>query len=128
VRAVAYRAAPVSARLDAHRALAEVTDPIRDPDRRAWHRAGSALGRDEVIAKELEQSAGRAKARGGLLGAAALLERAALLTPDGPRRADRTVAAAQAKYEAGAIDTALHLLSAVEPDPESELREALTPR
>ncbi len=128
VRAVSYRAAPVSARLDAHRALAEVTDPIRDPDRRAWHRAGSTLGRDEDIAKELEQSAGRARARGGPLGAAALLERAARLTPDGPRRADRTVAAAQAKYEAGAIDSALHLLSAVEPDPASELREALIQR
>jgi len=128
VRAVSYRGAPVSARLDAHRALAEVTDPIRDPDRRAWHRAGSTLGRDEDIAKELEQSAGRAKARGGLLGAAALLERAALLTPDGPRRADRAVAAAQAKYEAGAIDSALHLLSAVEAEPASGLREALIQR
>ncbi|HEX3932851.1 MAG TPA: AAA family ATPase [Nocardioides sp.] len=130
VRAASYRNAPVSMRLDAHRALAEVTDPIRDPDRRAWHRASSTLTQDEEIARELEQSAGRAKARGGLLGAAAFLERAALLSPDGPRRADRTLAAAQAKHEAGALDSALHLLSAVESEPgyPSELRDALVQR
>ena len=91
VRAVSYRTAPVSVRMEAHRALADVTDPVLDPDRRAWHRASSTVAQDEGIAKELEQSAGRAKARGGLLGAATLLERAALLTPDGPRRAERTL-------------------------------------
>jgi DNA-binding CsgD family transcriptional regulator len=130
VRAVSYRNAPVAARLDAHRALADVTDPIRDPDRRAWHRACSTLTKNEEIARELELSAGRARARGGLLGAAAFLERAALLTPDGPRRADRTLAAAEAKHEAGALDSALRLLSAAESDPDdpSELREALGQR
>jgi DNA-binding CsgD family transcriptional regulator len=130
VRAVSYRNAPVATRLDAHRALADVTDPIRDPDRRAWHRASSTLTQDEEIARELELSAGRARARGGLLGAAAFLERAALLTPDGPRRADRKLAAAHAKHEAGALDSALRLLSTVELDPDhpSELREALVQR
>jgi DNA-binding CsgD family transcriptional regulator len=126
VRAVSYRTAPVSVRMEAHRALADVTDPVVDQDRRAWHRASSTVVQDEGIAKELERSAGRAKARGGLLGAATLLERAAFLTPDGPRRADRTLVAAQAKRDAGALDSALRLLSIVESEPPSELRAALT--
>jgi len=125
VRAAAYRAAPLQKRLEVHRALAEATDPIRDADRRAWHRAGSTVTHDESIAVELEQTAGRAKARGGLLAAAALLERAALLTPDEAHRADRTLAAAQAKRAAGALESALRLLSTLESEPPSEPRGAL---
>jgi DNA-binding CsgD family transcriptional regulator len=125
VRATAYRAAPLRKRLEVHRALAEVTDPVRDPDRRAWHRASSTVTHDEGIAVELEQAAGRAKARGGLLAAASLLERAALLTPDGARRANRTLAAAKAKRDAGSLESALQLLSAVESEPPSGLRSAL---
>jgi DNA-binding CsgD family transcriptional regulator len=128
VRAAAYRAAPTQKRMEVHRALAEVTDPVRDPDRRAWHRASSTVAHDESIAVELEQSASRAKARGGLLAAAALLERAALLTPDGSRRANRTLAAAKAKRDAGALDAALRLLCTIESEPASELRGALTER
>jgi DNA-binding CsgD family transcriptional regulator len=126
VRAAAYRAAPIQKRLEVHRALAEVTDPVRDADRRAWHRASSTVAHDEGIAVELEQSAGRARARGGMLAAAALLERAALLTPDGTRRANRILAAAKAKRDAGALDAALRLLSTAESEPPSELRGALT--
>jgi DNA-binding CsgD family transcriptional regulator len=125
VRAAAYRAAPIRMRLDVHRALADLTDPIRDADRRAWHRASSTVAHDEGIAVELEQSAGRAKSRGGLSAAAALLERAALLTPDGTLRANRTLAAANAKRDAGSLEAALRLLSTLESEPPSELRSAL---
>jgi DNA-binding CsgD family transcriptional regulator len=125
VRSAAYQAAPVQKRLEVHRALAEVTDPIRDADRRAWHRASSTVAHDEGIAGELEQSAGRAKARGGLLAAAALLERAAALTPEGARRDNQTLAAANAKRDAGSLEAALRLLSGLESDPPSELRSAL---
>jgi DNA-binding CsgD family transcriptional regulator len=117
VRSVAYRSAPVQDRQDVHRALAEVTDAELDPDRRAWHRAQAAPGPDEDVAEELECSAGRAQARGGLAAAAAFLERAATLTRDPARRAQRLLAAAVMKRDAGAFDAALGLLVAVEASP-----------
>jgi DNA-binding CsgD family transcriptional regulator len=114
VRSTVYRSAPIEDRLDVHRALAEVTDPDLDPDRRAWHRAQGAPGPDEDVAEELERSAGRAQARGGLAAAAAFLEHAAMLTPQPARRGQRLLAAAKTKRDAGAFDAALGLLVAVE--------------
>jgi DNA-binding CsgD family transcriptional regulator len=124
VRAAAYRSASTEVRQSVHRALAEATDADVDPDRRAWHRAHATQSPDEEIAAELEQSAARAQSRGGLLAAAALLERAARLTPDPARRSERELAAAWRKRGGGALDAALALLAAIEAGPADELRAA----
>ena len=124
VRSAAYRSAPIHDRQDVHRALAEVTDAQIDPDRRAWHRACAAAGPDEDVAADLEHSAGRARARGGLAAAAAFLDRAATLTSDPAKRVERELAAAQAKYQAGAPDAAAALLARAESGPPDELRSA----
>ncbi len=124
VRSAAYRSASFSERRQMHAALAEATDPIADPDRRAWHRAQAAAGPDEEVAAELECSAGRAQARGGLAAAAAFLERSVLLTADPARHAERALAAAQASLQAGAFGKALDLLATAEAGPLDELQSA----
>ena len=121
-RSAVYRSASLSDRQQMHAALAEVTDPQADPDRRAWHRAQAAGGPDEEVAAELERSAGRAQARGGLAAAAAFLERSVLLTADPARHAERTLAAAQASMQAGAFGKALELLATAEDGPFDEFQ------
>ena len=124
VRSAANRAASLRDRQGVHRALAEATDPEIDPDRRAWHRAHAAPGPDEAVADELERSADRAQGRGGVAAAAAFLQRATELTPDPARRGARALAAAQAKFEAAAPDTASELLATAEMGPLDELQRA----
>jgi DNA-binding CsgD family transcriptional regulator len=124
VRSAVYGAARLNERRDVHRALAEATDPEADPDRRAWHRALAAATPDEEVACELERSAGRAQARGGLAAAAAFLERSIALTVDPARRVDRALAAARANLYAGAFDEALRLLPVAEAGSPDELQQA----
>ncbi|MET8760161.1 AAA family ATPase [Lentzea sp. NPDC004782] len=124
VRSAVYRSASAADRQRVHRALADVTDPEIDPDRRAWHRAQGTAAPDEEVAADLENTASRAQSRGGLLAAAAFLEQAAVLTPEPGRRATRELAAARAKRDAGALDAALRLLSAVEAGPPDDRRSA----
>ena len=128
LRSAIYRAASPEERRGAHRVLAGATDPKIDPDRRAWHRAHAALAPDEVVAAELELSAGRARARGGLAAAAAFLERAAELTPEPGRRARRALAAADAKRLAGLPHAALTLLATAAAGPLDELESAILQR
>jgi DNA-binding CsgD family transcriptional regulator len=124
VRSAIYRAATLPERRQVHRALAEATDAQLDPDRHAWHLAEAAAGLDEDAAAELEGAAGRAQARGGLAAAAAFLERAAALTPAPLRRAQRALAAAQTKFEAGALEDALALLGTAERGAVDDLQRA----
>jgi len=114
VRSAVYRSASGDERAKAHRALAEATDADHDPDRRAWHRSQASLVPDEKIAADLERSATRAQARGGRAAAAAFLWRAATMTLDPARRAARTLAAAEAKQQAGDVEGALSILEAAE--------------
>jgi DNA-binding CsgD family transcriptional regulator len=124
MRSAAYRAISPGDRRKVHAALAEVTDAQTDPDRRAWHLAQAMSGPDEEVAAELERSAERAQARGGLAAAAAFLERSVMLTAEPGRRAERTLAAAQASTQAGAFDKALDLLAKAESGPLDEFSGA----
>jgi DNA-binding CsgD family transcriptional regulator len=124
LRSAVYRSAVEPDRREVHQALADATDPRADPDRRAWHRAQAAAAPDEDVAAELERSAGRAQARGGLAAAAAFGECAAALTPDPGRRARRMLAAAQADLQAGAFGRALELLAMAEAGSLDELQGA----
>jgi hypothetical protein len=124
LRSAIYHAAPPNERRNVHRALASATDPEADPDRRAWHRAHAAIAPDEEVALELELSAGRAQARGGIAAAAAFLQRAVVRTVDPARRAERALSAAQASLEAGAFDAALGVLGTAEAGPLDEFQRA----
>ncbi|OCB50155.1 LuxR family transcriptional regulator [Mycobacterium vulneris] len=128
VRSAAYRAADVADRREVHRALASATDPVLDPDRRAWHAANAAAGPDDEVAAELEASAWRAHSRGGIAAAAVFLERAAVLSADPAMRSSRAIAAAEAKREAAAPAAAYELLSLAELNPMTDLQRAQVDR
>ncbi|EXG80358.1 ATP-binding protein [Cryptosporangium arvum] len=113
-RSAVYRAADPAELRTAHAALAEVTDPRRAPDRRAWHRAQASSGPDDEVAAELERCASRAQARGGVAAAAAFLRRSVTLTLDPARRSERTLTAAAALLDAGDADAAHALLATVD--------------
>ncbi|MFK0119564.1 AAA family ATPase [Streptomyces sp. NPDC090994] len=117
VRSAAQRAAGFEERRRVHQALADSTDARLDPERRVWHLASATAQPDETVAAELEGSAGRAQARGGVAAAAAFLYRATELTPDPVRRGTRALAAARATYQAGAFDTARELVDTAESAP-----------
>jgi DNA-binding CsgD family transcriptional regulator len=124
VRSASYRAASPGERRHAHAALAAAIDAEADADRRAWHGALAVVGLDEGVAGELERSAARAHSRGGVAAAAAFLERAAELTPDPAARGARALAAARAKFDAGAPEDADGLLAMAAMCPLGELDRA----
>jgi DNA-binding CsgD family transcriptional regulator len=124
VRSATYRAAVVEDRYRVHRALAQATDADADPDRHAWHRARATPGPDEEVAAELERSAGRAQARGGLGAAAAFLTRAAELTAVPAVRARLALDAALANVQTGAFDIGRRLLATAREGPADEVQLA----
>jgi DNA-binding CsgD family transcriptional regulator len=124
MRSAVYGAASVPDRQTAHRALADSIDADIDPDRQAWHLAQAAPGYDENVALDLEHSADRAQARGGVAAAAAFLLRSAELTRNPDLRAQRMLAAAQAMLHAGAFEPAARLLAAAEVGELDELSRA----
>ncbi len=128
VRSAVYRAASPENRRRVHAALADVTDPGQDPDRRVWHRASATLHPDEDVAADLQRSAVRARTRGGAAAAAAFLERAAELTPEPARRVQRLIAAAEVKHDAGAPEAVLNLLDTAHGLPLTAAQEAVTAR
>lgn len=99
LRSALYQAAPAARRREIHAALAAVLDD--GDERRAWHLAAAAAGPDERLAAELERTAGAAGGRGGHMTAAALLERAAELSPDADAQAHRLHRAAAEAHLGG---------------------------
>ncbi len=128
VRSAVYRAASLDERRVAHGALAAATDPERDPDRRAWHRAHAARPPDEAVAQELLDSASRAESRGGIAATAAFLDRAVTFTEDPHELASRALAAAKAKFDAADFLAAESLLATADAGPLDELGQALLQR
>ena len=127
IRSVVYRGASLEDRRTVHAALAEATDE-RDPDRRAWHRASATVRPDETVAADLEESAERARMRGGLATAAAFLERAAELSPATAERISRLIGASEARNNAGAPESALRLLDSLHDQPLTPLQAAFVSR
>jgi tetratricopeptide (TPR) repeat protein len=116
IRSAVYHGASDGDRRRAHAALAAATDVEHDPDRRAWHRAAATHAPDEDVAGELEAAANRARSHGGYAATAALLSRAAELTPDRARRGVRRFAAAAADLTAGSSARAHANLERALPD------------
>ncbi|WP_162605985.1 ATP-binding protein [Jiangella aurantiaca] len=109
IRAAAYQDVPLTRRLAAHRALADV---VADDDRRAWHLAAAAAGTDDTAAAALDDAARRALSRGAPAAASQAWERAATLSGDRPGRARRLLEAARTAYDAGELDRAESLAAA----------------
>ena len=124
VRSAVYRSASLEERRRVHDALAEVSDHEFAADRRAWHRALAAAQPNEAVAADLESSAGRAQGRGGLVAAAAFLERATALTPDPALYAERALAAAEVSLQAGDLKSEERLLAMAESGPLDDFARA----
>ncbi|HET6945469.1 MAG TPA: AAA family ATPase [Gaiellaceae bacterium] len=110
---VAYHAGKPTERRLIHAALAEAVG-AEDASRHAWHTAEAAAGPDEDVAATLESAARAAFARSGYRSAATTLERAAALTPDSTRRAQRLYFAAIMHFYSHGIARALTLLDQAE--------------
>ena len=119
--AVSYSALSAERRL-AHGALADAVEG----ERRLWHQANAAGGRDDAVADGLESVAMRARDRSAYAVAAHAFERAARLTSDPDGRAERLLHAARSGHLAGNVHAALdHLGAALECASAPPLRIAL---
>lgn len=112
IRSAIYSAASSAQRRRIHAVLATTSAP----DRRAWHLAESIDGADDEVAAQLEAASERAQSRGGYSEQALFLSRAAELTTDPARRAERHLGAAAAHLTCGDWTAAQTLLDLATPD------------
>jgi DNA-binding CsgD family transcriptional regulator len=125
IRSAIYHGALPAERRRMHEALAAASDAITDRDRRAWHRSAAAVAPDEDVADELSQAGERAQRRGGYASSSAYFGRAAELTPEPARRAQRLLAAAQSSLMAGAPDRAQAFVDEAMPELRDPLQHAV---
>src|SRR4051794_37296833 len=92
VRSAVVSLAGLDARARTHRLLADAL--ADDPARRAWHLGQGGVGPDEDVARQLEEAAPEAFARGNAGSAIAAMTRAAELSPTPSTRARRLAKAA----------------------------------
>jgi len=116
VRSAAYNAAQGGQRRQVHAALSAAADTLGLVELEAWHAAKATLGTDPAVAERLVRVADLAGRRGGLSSRATVLAQAATLTPHGPLKYARVVAAAEAALASGAAQLAKNLLDDVDED------------
>lgn len=114
VRSAVYNAAPGGERRRIHGALARAAEQLGLVQTEAWHAARAVLGTDPDVADRLAHTADLAARRGGLVSQATILTRAAELSPPGPARSTRQIAAAEAALAAGAIHVAQRLVDQID--------------
>ncbi|MBB2949019.1 hypothetical protein FB565_008805 [Actinoplanes lutulentus] len=114
IRSAIYQRASLYRRIRVHRTLAQALSD-NDPPRAAWHRAAATLGRDEAVARDLENAARIGTSRGNHAAAMRALEKAVHLTPAPGDQARRLALAAQAARLAG-LPEATRRLSALAAD------------
>jgi DNA-binding CsgD family transcriptional regulator len=110
VRSAVEQAATSDELRGAHAALAEAL--ADEPDRAVWHRAAAASRPDDVIAEALDAAANRATLRGAGDVAVSAFERAAELSVDPERRAQRLYLAGDLARELGRSSDGVRLLRA----------------
>jgi DNA-binding CsgD family transcriptional regulator len=96
----------------AHAAVAEAL--ANEPDRAVWHRAAATSSKDEAVAAALDAVAEQARQRGAGDVAISALERAAELTAESERRAQRLFRAGNAAYELGRSSDVARLFRAAQ--------------
>lgn len=130
IRSAVYGTATAGHRRSAHAAIAEAL-AVSNDERAAWHRALATTGFDEDVAAELARVAEGERHRGGADSQARLLERAARLTSNSKKRAERLLEAGRAAYHAGQGDLAASMLEegleiSTDPITRADLVEART--
>lgn len=116
VRAAVYNGMSAAERRRVHEALRDTADELGREDLAVWHAAAATVGADPEVARRMEQAADVAGGRGGMASRARLLARAAELTPAGPERDSRLLAAAESAAGAGAAHLALDLVDRIDAD------------
>jgi len=120
LRGAAWDAATPAQRRQAHQALADALPGAAARAARTWHLAEAASGPDDALADELVAVADQDRTRRGFAAAAAALERAALLTTDAVRAAERLAAAVGDAMLAGDVERTRTLAARVLDDDASQ--------